>query len=61
MLIPYPFSKGIFIYGKLIRVSRKCGIEEMEKKRSELEQELIRLTHLADSHFQNNKVKEKND
>jgi lysophospholipid acyltransferase (LPLAT)-like uncharacterized protein len=59
MLIPLPFSKGIFIYGKLIRVSRKSGSDEMEKKRSELEQELNRITHLADSHFQNNKVKDK--
>jgi lysophospholipid acyltransferase (LPLAT)-like uncharacterized protein len=59
MLIPLPFSRGIFIYGKLIRVSRKSGTDEMEKKRTELEQELNRLTHLADSHFQSNKVKNK--
>ncbi len=61
MLIPYPFSKGIFIYGKLIKVSRNNGTEELEKKRMELEQELNRLTQLADTYFQNNKTKEKHD
>ena len=61
MLIPYPFSKGIFIYGKLIKVSRNYGTEELKKKCMELEQELNRLTQLADSYFQKNKTKEKYD
>jgi lysophospholipid acyltransferase (LPLAT)-like uncharacterized protein len=61
MLIPYPFSKGIFIYGKLIKVSRNNSTKELEKKRMELEQELNRLTLLADAYFQNNKTKEKDD
>lgn len=50
-MMPYPFSKGVFIYAEPIRVERDAGDEEMEKVRVDLEESLTRITESADSFF----------
>jgi len=47
-LIPKFFSKGIFVYGDPIVVSRDAGPDVQEEKRLALEAELDRITDLAD-------------
>ncbi len=42
-IIPYPFSRGMFVWGNLISVPQDAGEEVMEAKRKELEEELNRL------------------
>jgi len=47
-LVPYPFSKGLYLYGEPMRVSRKADEEEQERARVSLEERLDRLTDQAD-------------
>jgi lysophospholipid acyltransferase (LPLAT)-like uncharacterized protein len=47
-LVPYPFSKGLYLYGAPMRVARKADEEEQERFRASLEDELDRLTDRAD-------------
>ncbi len=54
-LLPRPFSKGVFIWGNPVSVSRDADKEEIEKKRVELEVEMRRITELADAHFLSDK------
>ncbi|MBI5560982.1 MAG: hypothetical protein HY883_06885 [Deltaproteobacteria bacterium] len=49
--MPYPFSKGVFICGDPIVVSKDAGPGELEKKRRELETRLNELTDWADRFF----------
>ena len=47
-LLPYPFGRGLFVYGDPILVPREAGQEEQERFRLRLENELDRLTDMAD-------------
>lgn len=47
-LVPRPFARGLFLYGEPIRVSRAADAGERERDRARLEQEIDRLTDLAD-------------
>lgn len=50
-IMPYPFSKGVFICGEPVRVSSSAAPGEMEEARARLEDALNRLTAEADSFF----------
>ncbi|MFQ5454693.1 MAG: hypothetical protein ACE5EA_00645 [Nitrospirota bacterium] len=50
-MIPYPFSKGVFIWGNPIWVSGETDKNGIEKKRKELEEALNRITKEADEFF----------
>ena len=52
-IIPYPFSKGVFICGSPITVNHKASQEELEQTRLVLQNSLIELTERADRYFQN--------
>ena len=43
-VIPYPFSKGVYSFGKPINVKKKINEEELEFVRHKLENEIKRLT-----------------
>ncbi len=47
--MPYPFSRGIFLWGEPIHVSREAAATELERKRVELENTLNRMTGEADA------------
>jgi lysophospholipid acyltransferase (LPLAT)-like uncharacterized protein len=47
-LVPYPFGRGVFLWGSPIWVSRDADPNEMEAKRRELETALNQLTAEAD-------------
>ena len=53
LLIPYPFSRGVFVYGEPVVVSQTAGPEEVEKARGVLEEGLCQVTALADAYFKN--------
>ena len=46
-MIPYPFSKGTYSFGKPIKVKKKINEEELEIVRQNLENEIKRLTKLV--------------
>ncbi len=50
-IVPYPFSKGVFVAGEPIYVERSSDDGQMEEKRLELEASLIDLTVRADMFF----------
>ncbi|MFQ5735640.1 MAG: lysophospholipid acyltransferase family protein [Thermodesulfobacteriota bacterium] len=52
-ILPYPFTRGVYICGKPLRVARNAGTEEMEAARLELERTLTGLTDRADNFFTN--------
>jgi lysophospholipid acyltransferase (LPLAT)-like uncharacterized protein len=52
-LFPYPFSKGVFIWGEPIEVDRHGDRAHLEEKRILLENRLNELTERADHHFDN--------
>jgi lysophospholipid acyltransferase (LPLAT)-like uncharacterized protein len=47
-LVPYPFSRGIYVYGEPMLVPRDAGDEQLERMQGELERTLDRLTDEAD-------------
>jgi lysophospholipid acyltransferase (LPLAT)-like uncharacterized protein len=47
-VLPYPFGRGLFVWGKPIDVAADASTEELETKRVELEQALNRITAEAD-------------
>jgi lysophospholipid acyltransferase (LPLAT)-like uncharacterized protein len=49
MTFPYPFGRAVFIYGEPIFVNRHADEAEQERLRVALEDELNRLTDLADA------------
>jgi hypothetical protein len=53
LLIPYPFGRGVFVYGEPVVVSPTAGPEEVEKARGILEERLRQVTALADVYFKN--------
>lgn len=52
MIIPLPFSRGAFAYGKAICVPRDATPIQMEQKRQELEVSLNQLTAQVDGLYQ---------
>jgi hypothetical protein len=49
--LPYPFSKGIFIWGEPIYVDRNADRDALEEKRLFVERRLNEITEEADRHF----------
>lgn len=47
-MVPYPFSKGLFCYGRPLWVSREADEAEIEAARVELETVLNQLTDQAE-------------
>ncbi|SLM46184.1 protein of unknown function [Nitrospira japonica] len=47
-MVPWPGSRGLFLWGSPLIVPRTAGPEELEAKRVELEDALNRLTAEAD-------------
>lgn len=47
-MVPYPFSRGLFLWGKPIWVSSGATESELDAKRRELEESLNRITAEAD-------------
>jgi lysophospholipid acyltransferase (LPLAT)-like uncharacterized protein len=50
-LLPYPFSKGVFIWGEPILVDPKGDRAHLEERRALLEKRLNELTERADHYF----------
>jgi len=50
-LLPYPFSKGVFIWGEPIVVDSKGDRSHLEERRALLEKRLNELTERADYYF----------
>lgn len=51
-MIPYPFSRGVFIWGDPIRVPKDADRAVLENKRNELEQKLRTITERADQDWE---------
>ncbi|MEL0110244.1 MAG: lysophospholipid acyltransferase family protein [Rickettsiales bacterium] len=47
-MLPFPFSKGVFLWGTPIEVQKDADDGQLEEKRLEVEQALIALTQRAD-------------
>jgi lysophospholipid acyltransferase (LPLAT)-like uncharacterized protein len=47
-MIPFPFSKGVILWGKAVSVPPDADDEVLEQKRLEVEAEMIRITAEAD-------------
>ena len=47
-MVPYPFSRGLFLYGSPLWVSRESDDTSLEAARLELETVLNRLTDQAE-------------
>jgi lysophospholipid acyltransferase (LPLAT)-like uncharacterized protein len=47
-MVPYPFSRGLFLYGNPLWVSREADDTSLEATRLELETVLNRLTEQAE-------------
>ena len=54
-MVPYPFSRGLFLYGKAMFVSREGDDLALEAHRLALETELNRLTEQAERAVMNNR------
>ncbi len=50
-LLPYPFSRGVFIWGEPLLVPRQMDSHEFERKRHLLERRLEEITDRADCYF----------
>jgi lysophospholipid acyltransferase (LPLAT)-like uncharacterized protein len=50
-LLPYPFSKGVFVWGEPVLVDPTGDRAHLEEKRALLEKRLIELTEEADNYF----------
>lgn len=50
-VLPYPFTRGVFICGEPISVAKDAGADDMEAARSRLEDVLNDLTERADRYF----------
>jgi lysophospholipid acyltransferase (LPLAT)-like uncharacterized protein len=49
MVVPYPFTRAIFLYGEPLVISRD---EDVEKARIRIEETLNALTARAESHWE---------
>ena len=56
-LLPYPFSKGVFIWGEPIIVDPKGDRAHLEERRALLEGHLNELTEQADHYFDSTRVR----
>ncbi|HHL39677.1 MAG TPA: DUF374 domain-containing protein [Deltaproteobacteria bacterium] len=50
-MVPLPFSTGVYICGDPIYVDRRCTPQELERKRTELEESMRAITERADRYF----------
>ncbi|MFH1625788.1 MAG: lysophospholipid acyltransferase family protein [Pseudomonadota bacterium] len=50
-LLPFPFSRGVFVWGEPIYIDKKGDEDYLERKRSLLEERLMAITNLADNYF----------
>jgi lysophospholipid acyltransferase (LPLAT)-like uncharacterized protein len=50
-LIPLPFNEFAFFFGKPIHVPKDATMDDVEAKRRELEDELMRLVERSNAHF----------
>jgi len=50
-IIPHPFTRVVVIYGEPVYVPRDSSEEEIEKKKVELEERLVKMTERADHYF----------
>ena len=48
-VLPYPFSKGIYCYGKPINIKKNINVNQFELERQKLENELKRLTRILEN------------
>ena len=48
-VLPYPFSKGIYCYGKPINIKKNINVNQFELERQKLENELKRLTRTLEN------------
>ena len=48
-VLPYPFSKGMYSFGKPIYIEKKINISKFELERKNLENEIKRLTKILES------------
>ena len=48
-MVPYPFSRGLFLYGEPLWVSREANEASLESTRLDLEATLNRLTAEAEA------------
>jgi lysophospholipid acyltransferase (LPLAT)-like uncharacterized protein len=51
-IIPFPFSRGVFVWGEPIWVDRAEGEGAMKQKALLLERKLLEITELADRYFE---------
>lgn len=51
-LLPFPFSRGVFVWGEPVYVERKGEEDYLEEKRRLLEERLMNITDLADNYFE---------
>jgi lysophospholipid acyltransferase (LPLAT)-like uncharacterized protein len=58
-LIPYPFSRGVFVWGEPIHVDPKGDRDHLEERRLLLEKRLNDLTEEADRYFENTPSRER--
>jgi len=58
-LLPYPFSRGVFIYGEPVTVDPRGDRIHLEEKRDLLERRLNELTERADHYFDESQVHRK--
>jgi lysophospholipid acyltransferase (LPLAT)-like uncharacterized protein len=54
-IIPYPFSRGVFVFGEPISVDRAATEEEIEAKTLLLEERLQEITKVADRYCEKKK------
>ena len=47
-VLPYPFSKGIYCFGKPIKIKKNINIDKIELERQNLENEIKRLTKMVE-------------
>ena len=51
-MVPYPWGKGVFMWGDPIWIDSKATLSELESKRGELEQALNQVTKEAEAAVQ---------
>ena len=51
-LIPYPFSRAVFLFGEPINVPKDSSREEREKIRLQLQEQMREMNALVDSYFE---------
>ena len=47
--MPYPFSRGVFVFGPAITIASDASPDDLERHRSDLEAALNRLTSEAEA------------